>query len=166
MRHCLPIVVIAASVAAAPVRAQPSPSAGRIPTVTRLVKQFSELEMSLVAKARAKSASALDDMLDPSFEMRPGSAPGVPVPRDAWIREARATAREPPRIEQMAVHDLGDVALVSFRETDASARLPGRAHSRFVIDCWKREGDGWKLAVRYQSGDARRGAPKALEKRY
>ena len=166
MRLCLPVLALAAS-AAAPVLAQPS---GRIPTVTRLVKQFSELEMALVAKARAKNPSALEDVVDPSFEMRVGAMPGAPVPRDAWIREAHASSRDAPRIDQMAVHDLGNVAIVSFREIDANARPTGPAHARFIVDCWKRDGDAWKLAVRYQSdvagGAAPSGAPKTLDKRY
>ena len=170
MGRLLPVFVIAACIAFAPAFAQPSPHPGRIPTVTRLVKQFSELEAELVAKAHAKDASMLDDALDPAFEMRVGSAPGVPVPRDTWMREARAASLTSPRIAQMAVHDLGDVAIVSFRETDANARSTRSARERFIVDCWKRDGDAWKLAVRYQtdaSPDAvRSGTPKTLDKRY
>ena len=70
----------------------------------------------------------------------------------------------------MAVHDLGSVAIVSFRETDANARPADRAHARFIVDCWKRDGDAWKLAVRYQTDAAgrapRSGTGKTLDKRY
>jgi Domain of unknown function (DUF4440) len=169
MRHCLRVLVIAACAGAAPGLAQPPPSASRIPTVTRLVKQFSELEAALVSKAHAKDVSALDDMLDPSFEMRVGAAPGVPVARDAWVREARASPREAPRIEQMAVHDFGTVAIVSFQAIDPGAQATGGAHARFIVDCWKRDGDAWKLAVRYRSDaprGTRSGAAKTLDKRY
>lgn len=142
------VVAFAACTSASGV-AQPAPAPGRIPTVTRLVKLFSGLEKDLVARTHAKDAAALDAVLDPSFELRAGNAPGTPVPRDAWIREARAAQRTPPQIDQMAVHDFGDIAIVSFRETDGGSAQ--RGSRRFVVDCWKRDGDSWKLAVRYAS---------------
>jgi hypothetical protein len=137
---------------AVPALAQPSPQPGRIPTVTRLVKQFSELEASVVAKAHAQDRGALDAVLDPSFEMRIADRPGVPVPRDASIRQLRAAPTD-VRIDQMAVHDLGDIALVSFRATAANKRAVASQSGSFIVDCWKRAGDEWKLAVRY-AGDA------------
>jgi len=146
--------------ATAPVLAQPS---ARIPTVTRLVKIFSELETRLVDSAHAGDASTLDAMLDANFEMRVADTPGTPVPRDEWIRRARASGETQPRLAQMAVHDFGDLATVSFAE--AATKPP-----RFIVDIWKREGDGWKLAVRYQSDvtATKAGAqkPPHIEKKY
>ncbi|HSD00417.1 MAG TPA: nuclear transport factor 2 family protein [Casimicrobiaceae bacterium] len=148
---------------AVPTSAQPS----RIPTVTRLVKVFTELEVALDAHARSGDAAALDEALDPSFEMRTGARPGAPVPRDEWVRQMRASPRSSLRIEQMAVHDLGDVAIVSFRASPATASS-GRA--RFIVDCWKRAGDGWRLAVRYASDASGGGSSAAtsniIDKRY
>ena len=169
MRLRLVLLAFAASVVA-PTLAQPAPASGRIPTVTRLVKLFTGLEMDLVAKTHAKDLSALDALLDPSFELRAGNAPGTPVPRDAWIRDVRAAPRSPPRIDQMAVHDFGDVAIVSFRETAAAGATPGGS-ARLVVDCWKRDGAAWKLAVRYVSDASLRSAPatrspRTLDKRY
>ena len=155
---------------AVPALAQPVPHGTGIPTVTRLVKMFSELERGLAETMRAKDSSALDALLDPSFEMRVGNAPGVPVPRDAWVREARSASTS-PRIEQMAVHDFGDVAVVSFRESSARTGAKDRETDRFVVDCWKRDGDTWKLAVRYLSdasahGVKMPGAGATIDKRY
>lgn len=149
---------------------QPGPATGRIPTVTRLVKLFSELEAALQAQARSYDPAALESSLDPSFEMRAGGAPGMPVPRADWIRQARSTAAESRSIDQMAVHDLGAYALVSFREVE-TATPAGPRRERFIVDCWKRDGDSWKLAIRYASDV---GAPstdkppptKNFEKRY
>ena len=133
--------VAALAVAPAAVYAQ---ATGRgVPTVTRLVKIFTELETTLAANAHASDASALDSMLEPAFEMRVGDAPGTPVPRDEWLRRVRAAPNTTPRFAQMAVHDFGDLAIVSFGDTTTP--------TRFVVDAWKREGDAWKLAVRYQS---------------
>ena len=164
------IVVAFAACTSASGLAQPAPASGRIPTVTRLVKLFTGLEGDLVARTHAKDAAALDAILDPAFELRAGNAPGTPVPRDAWIRDARAAQRAPPLIEQMAVHDFGDIAIVSFRETAAGASTR-RGSARFVVDCWKRDGDSWKLAVRYASDAAAHGvklpnAAATLDKRY
>ena len=158
--------LVLAALVAVPALAQPSSSSSRVPTVTRLVKLFSELEAGLAASGRSKDAAALDRMLDPSFEMRVDTAPGTPIPRDAWIRDLRASSGAAPRIEQMAVHDFGDVAVVSFRDTASG----GAAHPRFIVDCWKRDGDGWRLAVRYASaapsGIKRSTPPKTIDKRY
>lgn len=166
MRVVLPLAV---ALLALPALAQPSPATGRIPTVTRLVKTFSELENDLVARAHAADPQALEATLDPAFEMRVGADPGVPLPRDEWIRAARAAPREPLRIDQMAVHDFGTVAIVSFREAPASAAARGKP--QFVVDCWKRAGDEWKLAVRYVSDAASSSVkmakpPKTIDKRY
>jgi len=164
----LPALAIAALVAL-PAVAQPAPPTGRIPTVTRLVKLFSELEAGLVTQAHATDTTALDQSLDASFEMRTSAAPGVPVPRDEWILRARAAPTRPPRIDQMAVHDFGDVAVVSFREFAAPAPPARSPRGRFVVDCWKRAGDGWKLAVRYVSDAAPEGVkppPGTIDKRY
>lgn len=164
------IVVLAiAACLALPAFAQPTPQTGRVPTVTRLVKVFSGLEADLVAQVHSTDAGALDQSLDPSFEMRVGAAPGTPIPRDEWIRQARAASARPPRIDQMAVHDFGEVAVVSFREIPAQAAPARAASGRFVVDCWKRAGDGWKLAVRYVSDAAPEGVkppPGTIDKRY
>lgn len=153
---------------AVPAFAQPSTPATRIPTVTRLVKVFSELETRLAVEAHG-DADRLGESLDPAFEMRVGASPGVPVARDEWISRARAAPAAAPRIDQMAVHDLGDVALVSFRET-AEGASTGAARAHFIVDCWKREGNRWKLAVRYLSDASSEGAraagSKAIDKRY
>jgi hypothetical protein len=105
----LPVLAIAALVAL-PAVAQPAPPTGRIPTVTRLVKVFSELEAGLVTQAHSTDTTALDQSLDPSFEMRTSAAPGVPVPRDEWILRARAAPAQTPHVDQMAVHDFASLS--------------------------------------------------------
>jgi hypothetical protein len=159
-RRATAALAAVALAAAAPVFAQPS---GRIPTVTRLVKIFSQLETRLVDSAHVQDTAVLDTMLAADFEMRIADAPGTPVPRDEWIRLARASGETQPRLSQMAVHDFGDLATVSFAE--AAAKPP-----RFIVDVWTRDGDAWKLAVRYQSDvtATKAGARKSprIEKKY
>lgn len=156
-------IFLVAAFLALPALAQ-SPSQSRIPTVTRLVKTFHELETNLAAQAAANDTKSLDATLDPAFEMRTADAPGAPIPRAEWIRNAHASHPVALTIEQMAVHDFGDVAVVSFEETTSRP-------ARFVVDCWKRDGARWKLAVRYRSDIAPVSAkppraPGTLDKRY
>jgi hypothetical protein len=149
--------LVAALLAVAALGALP-PAAGaadpRIPTVTRLVKAFLELEGALDADLRRGDRAAVERMLVDDFELRPGNAPGNPTPRDDWIRLSLAAPPSGREIEQMAVHDYGDIAVVSFLQAAIAngRRDPGR--DVFAIDVWKRASGTWRLAVRY-AGPAR-----------
>lgn len=150
----------------APALAQPVDQTSRVPTVTRLVKIFTDLEARLDAQAHSSDGAALAQMVDPAFEMRVGSSPGVPVPRDDWLRQARTASAAP--IEQMAVHDFGAVAVVSFRRGPPAGGSGGAA---FIVDVWNRVGDGWRLATRYASDAASDSipaiaSPPTIDKRY
>jgi hypothetical protein len=114
-------VLVALSLCAS-TSAQPAPQTGRIPTVTRLVKIFSELETAIRARARSSDPAALESSLDSSFEMRDASTPGTPVPRDEWIRQTRSTAAQSRSIDQMAVHDLGGSPARAFHRRLLEAR--------------------------------------------
>ena len=156
-RPTSPLPTLLAGVLAAclafPAAAQPGHSPGRIPTVTRLVKIFYELETGLASNLAAHDARAIDQTLEADFEMRAGSLPGTPVPRADWIGQEMANRTE-TSIDQMAVHDFGSVAIVSFRQVPAPTPASGAAQGLFIVDCWKRDGDGWKLATRYLSNAA------------
>jgi len=122
-------------------------AAARVPTVTRLVKLFSELEATLATTLQHDSVAA-GRMLDPDFELRAGRAPGNPTPREDFLRRSLGQLNA-YRIEQMAVHDYGDVAIVSFLQAATASKKPGAPTDVFTVDVWKRSGDGWVLAVRY-----------------
>jgi Domain of unknown function (DUF4440) len=131
----------------------------RIPTVTRLVKAFSELENQLDAAARAHDAEALDRLLAPDFEMRNAAAPAAPVPRADFIKRMQSTASAPSRIEQMAVHDLGATAITSFLVRYDASDAP----AMFVVDVWSRADSEWRLLIRYIGpGGSRTGPSDAL----
>jgi len=115
----------------------------RIPTVTRLVQQFSALEAALVNAVRTGDAATLERILTHDFEMRVGARPGAPIPRSDWIRRSLGAADASYGIEQMAVHAFGDVAVVSF----LARRTPRR--SLFITDVWVGAGSAARLAVRY-----------------
>ena len=116
----------------------------RTVTVTRQVRRFLELETALHDAQRAGDVATLERLLADDYELRAGRRPGQPVARADWLAEIR---RQPPPevvLEQMAVHDRGDTAAVSFL-----ARPEGGGAPLFVVDLWLRAGDDWKLQVRY-----------------
>lgn len=126
------------------VRAGDTPRS-RIPTVTRLVQQFTILENDLIAATEGRDEVAIDALLGDDFEMRVGANPGAPVPRVAW-KQAILTRRSTPFvIEQMAVHDRNGTAIVSF----LGRRKAGR--NLFFVDVWIQVDGAWKLSTRYAS---------------
>jgi hypothetical protein len=90
-------------------------------------------------------------VLSDDFELRVGARPGTPTPREEWIQSLLAKPLAPTGIGQMAVHDFGNVAVVSFLETATAAGKRDPARDVFVVDIWKRAGDTWQLAIRYAS---------------
>jgi len=139
--------------------AQPVTSTQRVPTVTRLVKLFSELEIALNERIAAKDAAAIGQTLDAGFEARNANNPATPLPRAEWIAATIADAGTNPRVEQMAVHDFGTVAVVSFRQVDAPAQASASHRERFIVDCWTRAGERWLLTVRYVAPGSTAAAP-------
>jgi hypothetical protein len=122
-----------------------------VPTVTRTVQQFGELERKLAsADPTAKAQFLADD-----FEERLCSEPGTPIPRQDWLQKVAASNA---RFSQESVHVLGDVALYSALRTEEKS-------SQMIVDTWKQADGGWKLAVRYRcpasgSKPAQSGPPK------
>ena len=120
----------------------------RVPTVTRLVKVFLDLETQLQQAARGSDAAALAALLADDFELRVARRPGTPVARAEFLA---ALARKPPpeaAIEQIAAHDHGAVVNVSFLLRPVGAGRKGPPPI-FVVDTWAREGEVWRLRVRY-----------------
>ena len=84
----VPAVLFCAGMLTVPLGAQTNIDAalGHIPTVTRLVKLFMDLEGTLATGLRDGNAAAVDTMLADDFEMRVASMPGNPTPRAEWIK--------------------------------------------------------------------------------
>lgn len=139
---------------AGPAAAQSEADSPRTPTVTRWIKVFGDLESRLDAAARANDAKAFDQLLADDFELRNATRPGAPVPRAEFIQQMLGKPRPGARIEQMAVHDLGTAAIVSFL-----ARY-GDGAPLFVVDVWGSANDEWQLKVRY-AGPGGMQAPSA-----
>lgn len=145
LRKIAAVLVLPIVVAAAPVLAADAPpAAGRVGTITRLVKLFLDKEAELAAAARSGDAAVLGALLTEDFELRAGARAASPVPRADWIRELTRSRDPGGEIGRMAVHDFGTVAIVSFTQDAAGGTL-------FVVDVWRSGGSDWKLAVRYAS---------------
>ena len=138
-----------------PSSAAPENGSGRIPSVTRLVQQFTQLEGKLAEALGKRDRTAVAGLLADDFEMRTAAMPGAPVPRDPWIRQSLAEPVTPAIIEQMAVHDFGGLAVVSYARSDKAA-TPKAGRDIFIVDIWKQDADDWKLTIRY-AGPASKG---------
>ena len=142
---------------------------GNIPTVSRLVVLFTEQEMRLAERVRARDSAGVGNLLTDDFELRASARPGQPVPRADWLRQSMASPAPMGMPTQMAVHDLGSAAVVSFLQPANGAK-----GNLFVIDVWRRVGDEWKLAVRYAGASGPASVPvpglppagKEIPKRY
>ena len=122
---------------------------GKITTVSRSVSVFSQLEDSLDAALSESDGSARDKVLAADFELRQAANPGVPIPREEWLKNANHKAATQRR--QMAVHDHGTLAVVSFLRSTPSDQADQPAQLTFVVDVWKKQGDDWQLDTRYEA---------------
>ena len=127
-----------------------------MPTVTRAVKLFTEREGALADAIRSADARALDKLLKDDFELRIGARAGRPVPRADFLDDVMRSRDGGGDIAAMAVHDLGDTAIVSFTQAKRGGAL-------FVVDVWRKTGSDWLLAIRYASpaGEASYAIPGA-----
>jgi ketosteroid isomerase-like protein len=130
-------------------------SVGRVPTVTRLVSLFYQLEEELSGAVNNRNMTAVSKLLSDDFEMRVGAMPGNPIPRATWIKRSFNEPKSSSLREQMAVHDFGKIAIVSFLWKIRAAKSK-MVREVFVVDTWRREAGDWKLAVRY-AGPAAQG---------
>jgi hypothetical protein len=147
-QRCVAVSVFVTISALALFAAAPSaqtPATGNVPTVSRLVLQFTERETHLAERLAARDAAGAGNSLTDDFELRASNQPGRPIPRAEWLAQSTQSAGVGSRITQMAVHDLGETAVVSFMQ--GADTTPGL----FVVDVWRRAGNDWKLAVRYAS---------------
>jgi len=141
-------LLVAVGVAMTSLPAAASEDVGRIPTVTRLVRMFSELEGILIEAVAKRDTQTVSKLLHDDFEMRVGAMPGNPVPRAAWIRQSFAEPKSSSILAQMAVHDFGKAAAVSFSRRIKEANSDNE-RDIFIVDIWTRAAGDWKLSVRY-----------------
>ena len=125
------------------------PSGGRIETATRGVVRYKGLEKAIIQAEQNKDAEALKRFIADDFEVR-SAEQNEPVPREVWEQQGESANINWFQIRNLAVHEFGDTAVVSFL-LDRRGTVGGKAVAPtiFVVDVW-RQGEG-KLAVRYVS---------------
>jgi hypothetical protein len=114
-----------------------------IPTVTLLVKKYSDLEKTLQNSILQGDKKTIDHLLDASFEERKADNPNSPIPREEWIT-FKMKQKNSGTISQMAVREFGDIFIVSYLFTQDN-------HSMLIVDVWKKINDTSVLMVRYSS---------------
>lgn len=155
----LSAVAIAFPAAQEPVKPGLTPT---IITATRQVTLFTGLEKQMLQAVQKKDKAGLQAMVGDDFEIAMPNAD--PLSGDDWLDSvvAKTFTLRSFSIRQVSVADLGDAAVVKFvREQHATYRGKDESGEFFVVDLWKKSGDGWKLANRYV---ARVGAAPASKK--
>jgi ketosteroid isomerase-like protein len=150
MKRLLILLGLSASLGSALAAGQ-APTGGRGGAVpTRNVAIFTKLENEWNDALRRHDAEALARIVSEDFEIRSAAAPGVPTARDEALQAWAQLPALQSSIGQMAVHEYGELMVVSFvwKLGEAEGRP---AQSFFVVDTWKRAGNDWKAAVRYAS---------------
>ena len=129
------------------VEAQQVPT--QIPVVTRLVQIYSDYEQRLAEALNRRDSGEIDQLVAKDFELRPADNVGVPTPRAEWIAQSLKEPSASILIAQMAVHDYGNIRIVSFamKRTSGARKAPGVA----VIDVWMVSGESSVLKVRYSA---------------
>jgi hypothetical protein len=126
------VAVLCAAMLASQVQAQSVRT--QIPVVTRLVQIYSEYEQGLADAIIRKDTGEINRLIADDFELRPADNIGIPTPRAEWIAQSFKAPSTSISIGQMAVHDYGNIRIVSF----AMKRTAGtrQAHGVAVIDVW------------------------------
>ena len=143
MKRFLIFLGLSAALGTASADGQP-PTGGRGgPVPTRNVAIFTKLENALADAVQRHDAEAMSRIVSDDFEIRSAPVPGVPTARDEALQAwSQLPSPAPAALGQMAVHDYGELMVVSFVSKQG-------AQSFFVVDTWKHAGTDWKLAVRY-----------------
>jgi len=139
------VVILGSSALALPVQAQAVRV--QIPAVTRLVQTYSDYEQRLAEAINRKDTGEIDRLVAPDFELRSAKNIGVPIPRADWLAQSLKERPSTISIGQMAVHDYGNIRVVSFvmKPTGAYRREPAIA----VVDVWMQSAESSILKTRY-----------------
>jgi len=121
---------------------QVAPSGRGGPLPTRNVLTFTKLENEWLEAIRRHDTEALARIVGDDFEIRSAPNPGVPTARAEALHAWTQLPELPSSIGQMAVHEYGELMVVSFV-------WKAGEQSFFVVDTWKRTGSEWKVSVRY-----------------
>ncbi|NBS17616.1 MAG: hypothetical protein EBT06_11300 [Gammaproteobacteria bacterium] len=135
----------------------------KVPTTTRLVKLYGELESNLSMAILEPDPSKIDDLLTQDFEQRTPLTADNPTPRAEWLAACSKDAKILGAVlpTKMAVRDLGSSVVASFVMVD-------RNHQKqplfFVIDVWIDQQGHQQLKNRFLSRIGDRSPPSLCER--
>ena len=121
----------------------------QIPVVTRLVQTYSDYEQRLADAIIRKDTGEINRLIADDFELRSVNNIGVPTPRAEWIAQSLKEPSTSISIAQMAVHDYGNIRIVSFATKRTADTRQARGVA--VIDVWMVSGESSVLKVRYSA---------------
>lgn len=145
------LLVLSVALCALAVAQDQAPAGGRTQTMTRGVAKYTALENNLFQALQDNNRAGTENTLAPDFEAW-AAEKLPPTPRADWMQAFVGNLKS-FRIRNMAVHEYGDVSVVSFL-LDRSGSVNGKPMSPvlFIVDVWRNQGD--KLLVRYASAPA------------
>jgi hypothetical protein len=146
MRFAQSLAVALCAATLAP-QAQAQAVRTQIPMATRLVHIYSDYERRLADAINRRDAGEIDRLVASDFELRAAGNIGDSTPRAEWIAQSLKEPAGPVSIGQMAVHEYGDIRIVSFvmKRAVAARRERGIA----VVDVWMQSGESSVLKTRY-----------------
>ena len=129
-----------------------NPLSPRIITATRQVITFTDLETQMLRAIQTKDRASLSNLVseDCLLEM-PDSDP---LTADEWMTAvlSKDYSLKSFVVRQVSVIDQADFAIVKFdRLQQGTFKGTPDGGEFFVVDLWKKNGNGWKLENRYVS---------------
>jgi Domain of unknown function (DUF4440) len=119
-------------------------------TATKQVTLFTGLEKQMLQAIEKKDRTSLNALLTDEFEIAQPDAD--PLAGDDWTESVMGNDFKLKAflVRQVSVADLGDWAVVKFdRLQQATYQGKDASGEFFVVDLWRKSGDGWRLANRY-----------------
>lgn len=146
MKRFLITLGLLASFGSALAAGQAAPHGHGAPVPTRNIMTFTKLENDWFDAIQRHDTQAIGRYVTDDFEIRSAPTPGVPTARAEALSQWAKMPATHASVGQMAVHEYGDLMLVSFLWTVGEGAA---AQPFFVVDTWKRVGTDWRVAVRY-----------------
>jgi hypothetical protein len=148
LRQLATLLAAGCIAALAPGQAAAQSAGHRVMTMTRGVSVFGKAETELAEVMKSHDAEAIDRIVGIEFEQRSAGAPSMPVPRGDWLDQAPAEFAHAAGMRDIAVHEYGDVAVVSFTWLRDRPQAP-----TFVVDVWRRKAaeEPYQIVSRYLS---------------
>jgi len=143
------LITLLAVAVTCPAQESAAPAHRVVPTVTRTIQIFSNLENAWNDSVKSRDSDSLKKILSERYELRTAASPGRPTPRDESIALAFKDPIYSSAIEQMAVHEYGDLMVVSFQWNLDVGKASPLAARIFVVDTWKLVDGAWQAQARY-----------------